>query len=132
LIQSAIVTIANNYIAAEDTLLFTNQSGITGSFLNGTLTLSGAATVAEYEAAIHSVTYVNSSDNPSALIKTIEITVNDGDTDSNPVSRDISVTPVNDAPVESGIEPVALSYTENAGPLVISNALTLFDIDDIH
>ena len=56
-IESATVTISNNYIAGEDVLSFSPQFGITGTFANGTLTLSGSATLADYEAVIHSVFY---------------------------------------------------------------------------
>ena len=116
LIESATVTIGTNYVAAEDTLTFTDQSGIVGSYLNGTLTLTGSATLAEYEAAIHSVGYVNSSADPTDLTRTIDIVVNDGDTYSNLLSRDIDVIPSNDPPVVSGIELTDLAYQENSGP----------------
>ena len=45
---------------------FTNQNGITGSFnaATGVLTLTGSATVANYQTALRSVTYANASDNP--------------------------------------------------------------------
>ena len=132
LIESATVTIGNNYVAGEDFLAFTSQFGITGSFSNGTLSLTGTATLAEYEAVIHSVTYTNSSENPSAATRTVEITVNDGDASSSSLSRDVEVIPANDAPVGSGIEPAALFYLESSGPAVISSTLALSDIDDIN
>ena len=53
-IESATVVISNNYVAGEDFLTFVPQSGISGTFVNGTLTLTGAATLADYEAVIHS------------------------------------------------------------------------------
>ena len=60
---------------------FTNQNGITGSYNAGTgvLTLTGTTTVANYQAALRSVTYANTSDNPSAPTRTISFQVNDGD-----------------------------------------------------
>jgi len=66
-IQSATVTISNNYVASEDELTFTSQPGITGIFSNGVLSLTGAASIAEYEAVIHSVAYRNLSDDPSVV-----------------------------------------------------------------
>ncbi len=131
-IESATVTISNNYVAGEDNLSFTSQFGIAGSFANGTLSLTGTATLAEYEAVIHSVAYSNNSENPSGATRTVEIVVNDGDSDSNPLTRDVEVTPVNDAPVESGIESTPLLYIENSGSSVVSNTLTLSDIDDVN
>ena len=64
----ATVQIIGNYVNGEDVLGFTNQNGITGSFdaATGTLTLTGSASVANYQTALASVTYFNTSDNPSA------------------------------------------------------------------
>ena len=136
LIQSATVTISNNYVAGEDTLSvdsqIASQVGIVGSFSNGTLNLSGPATLAQYEAVIHSVAYSNTSEDPAAAVRTVEITVNDGVADSNPVSRDVEVIPVNDAPVGAGIESAALVYPENSGTAVVSNTLSLSDLDDVN
>jgi uncharacterized delta-60 repeat protein len=100
-IESAIVAITVNYVSGQDTLAFTNQNGISGSWnsMNGTLSLSGTATLAQYEAALRSVVYANSSDSPSTATRTVSFTVNDGDSDSSSQSRDIAITPVNDAPV---------------------------------
>ena len=130
-IESATVSISNNYIAGEDQLTFTPQAGINGTFANGTLTLTGSASLTDYEAVIHSVTYNNTSANPSGATRTIEITVNDGDTDSISLSRDVEIIPVNDAPVQSGIETLPLVYAENTGPVVVSNTLSLSDIDAV-
>jgi len=111
-IESATVAISNNYVAGEDQLTFVPQAGISGTFLNGTLTLTGSATLADYEAAIHSVTYSNSSENPSAATRTVDITVNDGDVNSNSLSRDIEVIPVNDASMLATIEVQPAAYIE--------------------
>ena len=53
-IESAEVSISGGF--GEDELLFTNQNGITGSFSNGVLSLSGSATRANYQTALRSVT----------------------------------------------------------------------------
>ncbi|MEH2264286.1 FG-GAP-like repeat-containing protein [Nostoc sp.] len=70
-LSSATVTITNDFVATEDTLAFTNQNGITGTYTNGVLTLTGTATVAQYQTALQSITYQNSSDNPSTTPRTI-------------------------------------------------------------
>jgi FKBP-type peptidyl-prolyl cis-trans isomerase FkpA len=51
------------YVANDDFLAFTNTSAITGQFndTTGVLTLSGSATLAQYQAALRSVTYDNRS-----------------------------------------------------------------------
>ncbi|MHC5713065.1 MAG: DUF4114 domain-containing protein, partial [Nostoc sp.] len=99
-LSNATVKFTNGFDATEDTLAFTNQNGITGTYTNGVLSLKGTATVADYQTALQSVTYQNSSDNPSTTPRTISFVVNDGSLDSNPATRDINITAVNDAPTD--------------------------------
>jgi hypothetical protein len=82
---SASVNITSHFVSGEDVLAFVNQNGIAGSFdaATGTLTLTGTASVAAYQTALASVTYFNSSDNPSGLDRTVSFAVNDGGLDSN-------------------------------------------------
>ena len=98
---SATVTISANYIVGEDVLAFVDTANISGSWdsLSGVLTLSGADTAAAYQAALRSVTYLNSSENPDPSTRTVEFTANDGAINSTVTSRNITVTPVNDVPV---------------------------------
>jgi hypothetical protein len=100
-LTGATVQIAANFVAGEDVLAFTNQNGISGSWNAGTgvLTLSGSATVAQYQAALRSITYINSSDNPSTATRTVSFVVSDGAANSNTGTRDIGIAAVNDAPV---------------------------------
>ncbi|MEM1038710.1 MAG: VCBS domain-containing protein [Pseudomonadota bacterium] len=58
-IIGATVQIGAGFVSRYDDLGFVAQNGITGSYngATGTLTLSGAATVSEYEAALQSVTF---------------------------------------------------------------------------
>jgi hypothetical protein len=115
----ATVQITTNYFANQDVLGFTNQLGITGSWntATGTLTLTGVSSVANYETAIRSVTYVNTSENPSSLPRTLTIIANDGTTNSVPtVTQIINVVPVNDAPVVTNIN----------RQIVINGSLQLF------
>jgi hypothetical protein len=100
----ATVSISANFVPSQDVLGFVDQNGITGSFDAGTgvLTLTGTATIANYQAALRSVTYANTSDNPSTLTRTITFTVDDGGAVGSG-SRDIAVTAVNDAPTLDAI-----------------------------
>jgi len=61
------VSLTAGFVSGEDILAFTDQNGITGSWngSTGVLTLTGSATLANYQTALRSVTYLNSSDNPS-------------------------------------------------------------------
>src|SRR5262249_4239693 len=101
-IVSAKVMIVNNFAAGQDLLAFTNQGGITGSFTaaTGELDLVGIATPALYQAALRTVTFQNTSTNPSTLNRTVEFLVNDGAASNNIGLnfRTITVTAVNVAP----------------------------------
>lgn len=97
---SATVRITGNYDATQDLLSFSNQSGITGAWdsATGTLTLSGSASVANYEAALRSVTYSNSSDAPSTADRTISFTASDAHLTSTTATRTIAIVATNDVP----------------------------------
>ena len=131
-LASATVTIAGNYQNGQDVLGFANTLTITGSWnpATATLTLSGIDTLVNYQAALRSVTYVNTSDNPSALTRTVKFRANDGTLNSGPVSRTITVTPVDDPPVLGGIESAPLAYTEKNPPMAITAGLTVSDVDN--
>jgi len=62
-VTGAKVVILTGFVAGQDSLVFTNQGGITGSYAAGTgiLTLSGTATAAVYEAALRTVAFANSA-----------------------------------------------------------------------
>ncbi|WP_327440010.1 VCBS domain-containing protein [Pseudomonas donghuensis] len=107
-LTGATVSITSNFATGQDVLAFTNQNGITGSYNAGTgvLTLTGAATVAQYQTALRSVTYSNSSDNPSTTARTISFQVDDGTAAnhaSNVATTTVTVSAVNDAPTTSGL-----------------------------
>ena len=97
---SATVRITGNYDATQDLLNFSNQSGISGNWnsATGTLTLSGTASVANYEAALRSVTYSNNSDTPTTSNRTISVTASDAHLTSTTATRTIAVVATNDAP----------------------------------
>jgi hypothetical protein len=130
----ATVAITGNFASGEDVLAFTNQFGISGSYNAGTgvLTLSGTSSLAHYETALRSVTYKNSSDNPSTATRTVSFQVDDGGAAnnlSNTVARDIAITPVNDAPTvntSSG----STDYTEGDPATAIDSGVDVADVDD--
>ena len=103
-LAGATVQITGNFVSGQDVLGFTNQNGIAGSYnaATGVLMLAGQASLAQYQAALQSVTYFNSSDNPSGQTRTISYQVNDGSAQnnlSNVVTATVAIAPVNDAPV---------------------------------
>ena len=136
-LKGAIVQITGNYKAGQDLLQFANTPNILGSFnaVTGTLTLSGTDTVANYQAALRSITYTTGN-NPGTLARTVTFTViDDGALSSNSVSRNINVTPVYALPVLSGIESTALQYIQDAAPnyvnatTPISQSVQVSDVD---
>ncbi|WP_338459949.1 retention module-containing protein [Pseudomonas sp. TE3-3-F2023] len=66
------------------------------------LTLSGAASLADYIQAIKNITFINSSENPSTTPRIITVTVTDGVNTSNTATTTVNVIAVNDAPVAAG------------------------------
>jgi hypothetical protein len=86
----ATVAITSGFDSGQDTLNFSSQNGIVGSYSAGVLTLSGTATIADYQTALQSVTF--SSGSAISGTRTITFSVTDGTNTSNTVSRDISVT----------------------------------------
>ncbi len=73
-----------NDASSQDVLSFINPASFTANITGtwnattGTLTLTGSDTVANYQAALRAVKYQNTSQNPSALTRTVSFTVNDG------------------------------------------------------
>jgi hypothetical protein len=134
-LSGATIQITSNYVNGEDVLGFSTQNGISGSFnaTSGTMTLSGSASVAFYQTALRSVTYVNASENPSASARTVSWQVNDGagaNNLSNVPTSTINVTPVNDAPVLTAGG--SLTYTEANAPSAIDNTVTVSDVDNVN
>jgi hypothetical protein len=94
----AIVDIASGYLAG-DTLNFTNQNGITGSYNGSTeLTLSGTASLADYQAALESVSYSFTGGDPtnggSDTSRTIQWTVSDAAATSAPDTSTLTTSDV--------------------------------------
>ncbi|MCW3014859.1 MAG: hypothetical protein JWO02_1951, partial [Solirubrobacterales bacterium] len=126
---SATVIVTSGLEAATDALLFSDQSGITGSYdaATGRLTLTGTATKAEYQTALRSVRFRSTSDNP-ATSRTIAFGVNDGDLDSAPATKTVALTRVDDAPtVTTSAGPLA--YTEADPATAIDGGLAVTDPD---
>jgi hypothetical protein len=90
-LSSATVQVSANYKNGQDMLVYTQVGNIAGAWNsgNGSLTLSGADTVANYQTALWSVKYQNTSSTPSLLTRTISFKANDGSTDTATLTRNI-------------------------------------------
>jgi prepilin-type N-terminal cleavage/methylation domain-containing protein len=131
-LTAAAVAIATNYVNGQDTLAFANQNGITGVWTpaTGVLTLNGSSSVANYEAALRSITYNNNSDNPSTATRTVAFVATDGLLDSAVANRTITITATNDAPVLTATAG-SMAYTEN-GTAGVDPAITVTDADSVN
>ena len=98
-LASASVRITAGFVNG-DTLGFTGQNGIAGSYnaATGVLTLSGAASVGAYQAALASVTYSSTSGSPTDFgaspSRTFSWTANDGILDSAAATSTLAITAV--------------------------------------
>jgi hypothetical protein len=151
--SSATVSISAGFTAG-DVLSFVNGGGITGNYDAGTgvLTLSGLASNAAYEAALESIKFNSTSDDPTATSasRTISWTVTDANSDlagaqtSAAGTSTINITAVNDAPVldlntgTPGVNNTA-TFTEVSGPDTGANAVSfstggtnITDVDSVN
>jgi Bacterial Ig domain len=132
-ITGATVRISSGYVPKKDTLVFTPAVGsfIKGKFdaKKGILTLTGAAAVADYQAALQNVQYANPSVAPVGGQRTIEIIVKDAGGPGNPGYKLLNVTAVNSkAIVTLPTTPVAFKLGK-AGAGVLAG-IKLTDVDN--
>ncbi|MEP3889375.1 MAG: hypothetical protein ABJN69_02840 [Hellea sp.] len=90
-IAGATVHVREGFDSENDILHFTNQNGISGLYdeLTGVLTLSGIASIEDYEIAIRSVEYENLFNSASVDSRRIIFGVNDGTAVSYLVGRNV-------------------------------------------
>jgi large repetitive protein len=100
-LQGATIVLTNaqagDILAAPGSL----PGGISASTYNsatGTITLSGTASLADYQAAIAAITFANTTNTPSTTPRAIDVFVTDGVNKSDVARTIITVTAVNDAP----------------------------------
>jgi hypothetical protein len=95
------VQLSGDYRAAEDRLSVTVPNGISPQFdsATGTLTLTGPASLADFQQALRNVVYDNTSSHGREGQLTVTVTVNDGERDSNLYQTTLTLEPINQAPV---------------------------------
>ncbi|MEG1959556.1 MAG: DUF4347 domain-containing protein [Pseudomonas sp.] len=123
------------YYSAQDSLAFVNDGvsmgNIVGNWTAGTgiLTLTSAgnqATLAQFQAAMRAVTYGNASETPNTTTRTVQFQLTDGGgLSSIAVTRDITITAVNDSPTINA--PVSLQVSEDM--MTPINLVSFSDID---
>lgn len=134
MLSSATVTISSGFIANQDTLNFAGQNGISGTYdaATGTLTLTGTASVANYQAALDSITY---SFNPANgdptggggdTSRTITWTVNNGAASSTAVTSTLDAVHV--APTIGDVSS-AKTFIAGGQAVTVESGLAVADID---
>ena len=132
-LAGATVSISAGFLSG-DALNFTNQNGITGSYngSTGVLTLTGIASLANYQTALRSITFSSASDNPTSFgtdtSRTIGWTASDGTLSSTAAASTVNITAVNDAPVVTA--GTTVSFTEQGSAVALSSTLTVSDADN--
>ncbi|WP_068618272.1 S-layer homology domain-containing protein [Paenibacillus tuaregi] len=142
-LSSATVSLTGNFHSGQDVLGFSNDGttmgNIVGSYNSGTgvltLTSSGAtATLSQWQGALRSVTYSNTSIAPNTLTRTISFSVSDGTNSSNGATKTVDVTlgTVNQAPsvAASGGSTTFTAEDDTASiPVAVDPGLTVADPD---
>ena len=122
-IESATVAISSSYQAVEDRLDYINDgvSSIFGTWdsLTGTLQLSGTDTIENYELALRSVTYQNTSESPTPTNRLISYQINDGELSSEIAYQEVQIVPLNDAPSELVLSNSEVDENTDTDPSVI-------------
>ena len=108
-------------IQAADVVLTTDP----GPPATATITITSAAPLADYQALLRTLTYVNASLNPSTTQRDVTVTVNDGIVDSVAAHATVAITGVNNAPTitapASVTTPVDTAFTF-AGTVSVADA----------
>ncbi|MBB3259765.1 energy-converting hydrogenase Eha subunit B [Paraburkholderia bannensis] len=141
-LASATVQIGAGFHAGEDVLTFINDGtmgNIGGTYAptTGTLTLTSqnhTATLAQWQAALRSITYLDTAITPDTTTRTIDFTVNDNVKTSAVYSRDVSVADTDQTPLisTSSTGSAAFVAADNAPstPVVIDDGIALGDADN--
>jgi hypothetical protein len=135
-LAAATVSIGAGFQAGEDALGFVadpaTMGNIAGSYdpATGVLSLSSSgasATLAQWQAALRAVTYVNTSDAPGVAVRTVSFSIDDGSAGSAASTQSVTVTAVNDAPVVSASGGTT-SFA--AAAVTVDSAVSVSDADN--
>ncbi|HEX3146643.1 MAG TPA: FG-GAP-like repeat-containing protein [Gemmataceae bacterium] len=135
-LTGATITLTNLLDGAAESLdANLGASGLSKSYVNGLLTISGAASISAYQDVLRTVTYFNSSQAPNPTVRQVLFTVSAGATTGFSQTSTISVTPVEDPVVIDPIndqmvdEHVTLSLTATAFDPDLPTTIPTFTLD---
>ena len=138
-LASATVSIGAGWQVAEDVLGFTSNpatmGNIAGSYnaATGALSLSSAgatATLAQWQAALRSVTYTNTSDTPSTAVRTVSVVVTGEGGSSAASTQSVAVTAVNDAPMVTA-SGGTVTYDTAGAAIPVDGGVAVSDLDHV-
>nr|WP_145403252.1 S-layer homology domain-containing protein [Paenibacillus xylanexedens] len=137
-LAGATVTITGNLHVGEDVLGFINDGqtmgNITGSYTasTGGLTLTsldGTATLAQWQAALRTITYTDTAITPNTATRMVSFTVTDGVNTSNTATRAVTVTATNHTPIVTTSGGSTNYISGDSTPVAIDSSLTVSDLD---
>ena len=128
-LQSAQVQVATNFHPEEDLLLVTQTSTISAHYnsLTGLLTLTGSASLADYQSTLRSIQFTSTA-NPaldnngqpaSSLQRQVTMLVSDGELNSTSVSVMVNFIPLDNPPVINLNGSSTLIFTDEDSPLPV-------------
>ncbi|MHC1481395.1 DUF4347 domain-containing protein, partial [Frateuria aurantia] len=139
--ESATISITGNF-ASSDVLSFTPNSSLYSDIVASynastgvlTLTSGGAATTAQWQAALRSVTYTNTQVTPSSASRTISFSISDGSKISETATRTVTVTDTDQTPQVSSSSTGSATFVAGdntaSTPVTVDSGLTLSDLDN--
>ena len=133
MLTGATVKFVWDYLNDQDRLRFTNKNGITGTFdqAKGLLTLTGSATVSQYQAALRSVQYSNTRVNPITSLKQLDVVVRDGNSFSAPIHLLLDVA-TDVVASEVTATTTGVGFTEGNPPVVVAADIKIGQHDEAH
>jgi hypothetical protein len=135
-LDSATVQITANYENGADELacngaLPAGISNCSFSAATGILTLTGTAAITDYQTALDSVTFNNTSESPSLLPRTVSVRVEDQNDGlfSTAVNKAVNLARVNDPPTLNGISDQVTQEDTAADPNTFTYTTVGDDVD---
>ncbi|WDQ16955.1 tandem-95 repeat protein [Rhodopirellula sp. P2] len=127
-LESATVQITTNFEAGDVLSVTGLPAGVTSSFSGDTLTITGAASVAQYQAILRAVKFENTSEKPTENTRTISFSVSDGDVASLAQTRGVEVDEINDSPTPAA-DTATVDEDSSVSKDVLANDT---DLDDLY
>jgi hypothetical protein len=136
-LDSATVTISSGFRMGDVLTYPESGTGITAVYnlSTGAMFLSGQVSISVWQAALRSVTYSSTEEDPTGTQvpadRTVSFVITDGEEVSQNAWRTVTVTPVNDVPVLTGVVGglPTLLFAENDPPATVYGMLAVSDLD---